>query len=181
MARSSDLGGSVVVITGLLIISIVGPQVVDAGASTLRGMFGEIAQSGAATTGAGLNSLMHSALSAGLLAVAPIAGGCMVAAVLAGVAQVGFRPTPQALKPDFRRINPASGLKNLLGPNAIFEALKTIAKVAAVGAVAALALLPGLTSLAADVGISPSGLGSLSGKARSRSPSTQPSPTCSSA
>ncbi|MGO9792265.1 MAG: flagellar biosynthesis protein FlhB [Solirubrobacteraceae bacterium] len=164
VARSSDLGGSVVVVTGLLMLSIVGPQVVDAGASTLRAMFGQIAQPSRATTGAGLDSLMHSTLSTMLLAVAPIAGGCMLAGVLAGVAQVGFRPTPQALKPDFRRINPASGLKNLLGPNAIFEAFKTVAKIAVVGAVAALALLPGLTSLAADVGISPAGLGALSAR-----------------
>lgn len=162
-ARSADLGGSVVVIAGLLMISITGPQVAAAGASTLRGMFAEISQSGGATTGAGLESLMHSTLSAVLLAVAPIAGACMVAGLLAGVAQVGLRPSPQALKPDFRRINPASGLKNLVGPNALFEALKTVAKVALVAAVAALALLPGLTGLASNVGISPAALGALSG------------------
>jgi flagellar biosynthetic protein FlhB len=164
VARSADLGGSVVVITGLLMISITGPQVVSAGTSIFRGILGEIPQAGGATTGAGLESLMHQTLTAVLLAVAPIAGACMVAGVLAGVAQVGFRPTAQALKPDFRRINPASGLKNLVGPNALFEAIKTIAKVAVVGAVAALALLPGLTGLASDVGISPAALGELSGK-----------------
>jgi flagellar biosynthetic protein FlhB len=162
VARSHDLGGSLVVVAGLLMLSIIGPQVVDAGASAFRSMLGQISQSSAATTGAGLDSLMHAALSVMLLAVAPIAGACLLAGVLQGVAQVGFRPTPQALKPDFRRINPASGLKNLLGPNAVFEALKTIAKVAIVGAVAALALLPGLTGLAAEVGISPLALGSLS-------------------
>jgi flagellar biosynthetic protein FlhB len=164
VARSADLGGSIVVVTGLLMLSLMGPQVVAAGASAFRAMFAEIAQSGHATSGAGLNSLMHTALSAILLGVAPIAGACLAAGVLAGVAQVGFRPTPQALKPDFRRINPASGLKNLVGPNAAFEALKTIAKVAVVGAVAALALLPGLTGLAAEVGISPGALGALAGR-----------------
>ncbi len=164
VARSADLGGSIVVVTGLLMLSLMGPQVVAAGASTFRAMFAEIAQSGHATSGAGLNSLMHTALSAIVLGVAPIAGACLAAGVLAGVAQVGFRPTPQALKPDFRRINPASGLKNLVGPNAAFEALKTIAKVAVVGAVAALALLPGLTGLAAEVGISPGALGALAGR-----------------
>ncbi len=163
VARSNDLGGSVVVITGLLMVSITGPQIVSAGVGVFRGMLGEIPRANGATTGAGLESLMHSTVSAILLAVAPIAGACMVAGVLAGVAQVGFKPTPQALKPDFRRINPASGLKNLVGPNALFEALKTIAKVAVVGAVAALALLPGLTKLASDVGISPAALGELSG------------------
>jgi flagellar biosynthetic protein FlhB len=164
VARSADLGGSIVVVTGLLMLSLVGPQVVDAAASTFRSMFAEISQSGHATSGAGLNSLMHATLSVILLAVAPIAGACMAAGLVAGVAQVGFRPSPKALKPDFRRINPASGLKNLLGPNAVFEALKTIAKVAVVGAVAALALLPGLTGLASHVGISPAALGALSGR-----------------
>ena len=163
VARSSDLGGSVVLITGLLTISIVGPQIAAAGASTFRVMFGEISQSGGAMTGAGLNSLMHTAMHAVLLGVAPIAGACFVAGLVAGVAQVGFRPSPQALKPDFKRINPASGFKNIAGPNAVFEALKAVAKVAVVGAVAALALLPGLKNLAADVGISPLSLGELSG------------------
>jgi len=163
VARSHDLGGSVVVIAGLLMISITGPQVVSAGAGVFRDMLGEIPQAGGATSGAGLEGLMHATLSTVLLAVAPIAGACLAAGVLAGVAQVGFRPTPQALKPDFRRINPASGFKNLVGPNALFEALKTVAKVAVVGAVAALALLPGLTGLASQVGISPAALGELAG------------------
>src|SRR5271166_382577 len=162
VARSADLGGSIVVVTGLLMLSLMGPQVVAAGASTFRAMFAEIAQSGQATSGAGLNDLMHTAVSAILLGVAPIAGACLAAGLLAGVAQVGFRPTPQALKPDFRRINPASGLRKLVGPNALFEAIKATAKVGVVGAVAAMALLPGLTGLASIVGISAAGLGVLS-------------------
>ncbi len=75
---------------------------------------------------------MHSALSTIALAVAPVAATCMLAGVLGGVAQVGFRPSAHSLKPDFRRINPVSGLRNLVGPNAIFEAIKAIAKVAVV-------------------------------------------------
>ncbi len=63
VARSSDLGGSVVLVAGLLAISIIGPRIVDAGAATFRAMFGEIAESGGATTGAGLNGLMHSAMT----------------------------------------------------------------------------------------------------------------------
>jgi flagellar biosynthetic protein FlhB len=162
VARSSDLSGSVVLVTGLLTISIMGTQVVGAGASAFRAILGEISKPAAATSGAGLNGLMHTALYLIVLAVAPIAGACLLAGLLGGLAQVGFRPTAHALKPDFRRINPASGFKNLAGPNALFEALKAIAKVAVVGAVAALALLPGLTGLAADVGISPLSLGKLS-------------------
>jgi flagellar biosynthetic protein FlhB len=166
VARSPDLGGSVVVVAGLFALSLMGPRIVDAGASMFRLAFGQIAQPNHATSAAGLDDLLHSAVSTVGLAMAPVAGVCLVAGLVAGVGQVGFRPTPQALKPDFRRVNPASGLKNLLGPNAVFEALKTIVKVAVVGAVAALALLPGLTGLASIVGISAGGLAAMSvGKA----------------
>jgi flagellar biosynthetic protein FlhB len=164
VAKSADLGGSVVVAVGLVALSMLGPQIVEAGASAFRLMLGEIANPTYATSAAGLDDLMHSALDVIVLAVAPVAGACMAAGVLANVAQVGLRPTPGALKPDFRRINPVSGAKNLFGPNAVFEALKAIAKIAVVGAVAALALLPGLTGLAANVDISPYALGELSGK-----------------
>jgi flagellar biosynthetic protein FlhB len=163
VARSPDLGGAIVVAVGLFALSLLGPQIVGAGAATLREMLGEISNPGRVATASGLDELMQSAVATMLLAVAPVALACMSAAMLAGVAQVGFRPTAHALKPDFRRINPVSGARNLFGPNAIFEALKATAKIAVVGAVAALALLPGLTGLAADVGISPYALGRLSG------------------
>jgi flagellar biosynthesis protein FlhB len=163
VAKSPDLGGSVVVAVGLLSISMFGPKMAEAGASAMRGFLGEIANPAKAMSAAGLEGLMHSALSVIVLAVGPVAGACMGAGVLANVAQVGFHPSAHSLKPDFRRINPASGLKNLLGPNSLFEAIKAVAKVGVVGAVAALAILPGLQGIAAYVGISPLALGAIAG------------------
>jgi flagellar biosynthesis protein FlhB len=163
VARSPDLGGSLVVIAGLLAISLTGTRIVLAGASAFRSIFSEIADPRQATSAAGLSDLMHSALSTIVVAVVPVALACVATAVIAGVAQVGLRPTPQALKPDLRRINPVSGAKNLLGPNLVFETLKTIVKIAVVAAVAALAILPELTVLASKVGISPGALVALSG------------------
>ena len=164
VARSPDLGGSFVLIAGIFALSAMGPRIVSAGASSFREILRDIPHAGQATTAAGLNGLMHAALSTIALAVVPVAGACMAVGVLAGVAQVGFTPTPQALKPDFRRINPASGLRNLLGPNLVFEALKALAKVAVVAAVAALAILPGLKALASYVGVTPGALGTLFGQ-----------------
>lgn len=164
VARSGDLGGSLVLIAGLLALSLMGPRIVDGAAASFREIFAQIAHPDRATTAAGLNGLMHSALSTIALAVAPVAATCMLTGVLAGVAQVGFRPTAHSLKPDFRRVNPVSGLRNLMGPNTIFEAFKAIAKIAVVGAVATLALLPGLTTLSARVGMPPGALGVLLGQ-----------------
>lgn len=164
VARSQDVGGSVVLIAGLMALSITGPRIVNAGAATFRQILGEIAHPSRATTAAGLNELMHSTLSTIALTVGPIAAACMLTGVLAGVAQVGLRPSTHALKPDFRRINPVSGLRNLIGPNAVFEAIKALAKVAVVGAVAGFALIPGLDDLASKVGISPVALGLIFGE-----------------
>ncbi len=109
------------------------------------------------TSAAGLHGLMHAALST----VAARHRGCRSPgrasrpALLVGVAQVGFRPSAHALKLDFKRLNPASGLRNLFGPNLVFETVKAVVKIAVVGAAVALSLiLPGLTTLAADVGMS---------------------------
>jgi len=164
VAHSADVSGSLVLIAGLFALSLLGPRIVASGAATFRGILGEIARPGQATTAAGLNSLMHAALTTIALAVAPVAGVCIATGVLSGAAQVGFRPSPKSLKVDFRRINPASGLRNLLGPNTIFEALKAIAKVSVVGLVAGLALLPGLGGLASQVGIPPAALGVIFGQ-----------------
>jgi flagellar biosynthetic protein FlhB len=94
-----------------------------------------------------------------LAALAPVALACFAAALVVNIGQVGVRLTPAGLKPDFKRINPIQGAKNLLGPNAVFETIKAVGKVTIVGAIAALALLPSLTTLASMVGIAPGQLG----------------------
>ena len=73
------------------------------------------------STAAGLNGLFHMLLNTMLATVAPIAGTCLAVGVLANVAQVGFRPSMTALKPDIKRVNPAAGLKNLFGTRIFFE------------------------------------------------------------
>jgi len=163
VARSADLSGSLVLVAGLLVISFTAPAIAEAGAASFRAILGQIAHPGRATSAAGLSQLMQVALTTVEITVLPIAGACLAAAVVAGVAQVGGRPAPQALRADFRRLNPVTGLRNLLGPNLIFEALKALVKVAIVGAVAALAILPGLTQLASIVGVAPGAVAGIAG------------------
>ena len=150
-------------IAGLFGLSLLGPDIANAGAESFRQILAGIAHPAQATSAAGLEELLHETLQTMLVTVGPIAGICMATGLLAGVAQVGFHPSPKALKPDFRRINPISGMRNLLGPNVIFEALKAVAKVSAVAGVAALALLPSMGDLASQVGITPAALGKIMG------------------
>jgi flagellar biosynthetic protein FlhB len=78
--------------------------------------------------------------------------------VLANVGQVGLKPSVHGLKPDFKRIDPLKGAKNLFGPNILFEGAKNLTKVAIVGAISAFAVFPKLGDLAGLVGMAPADL-----------------------
>lgn len=161
VAKSTDLNGAVVMIAGLIAITALGPAVFGEVSSLTRDLLARIAHPDQVASAAGLSGLFQSVLSTLLVTIAPIAGLCLAASVVVNVAQSGFRPTPQALKPDVKRINPAAGFKNIFGKRIAFEAGKSLAKVAAVGAVVAAALLPQLTHLGASVGTTPGELGSM--------------------
>ena len=91
-----------------------------------------------------------------MLAALPVMGICLVAGFVASAAQVGLKPMPGAMKPDFKKLNPASGLKNLFNPQHFaVETFKNVAKTVAVGTIAAMAVFPKLDEFAALVGTPP--------------------------
>jgi flagellar biosynthesis protein FlhB len=161
VAKSTDLNGSVVLIVGLIGLAFLGPKMVNGAGTAMRTIFAQISHPGAATSAAGLHALLQIALNTMLSTVAPLAGMCVATAFVVNVGQVGFRPTFQAIKPNFKKLNPVTGAKNTFGSRMPFEGAKTIAKVAAVGAVVAMALIPQLTHLGASVGTPPAALGKL--------------------
>lgn len=161
VARSVDLGGAVVLLAGLLAISLLAPHTAGVMERALRSGLAGIAEPQRLMTGAGLASLFAETLRSVVLGVAPIAGVCVLAGVVANLGQVGLKPATQALVPDPKRINPLSGAKNLFGTRSLVEAVKSVAKVGVVGGLVAQALIPKLTQLSATVGTDPAALGAL--------------------
>lgn len=166
VARSADLNGAVVLLAGVMVLGAAGSSIVGRMGDVMRGTLGNLANFEAVSR-EGVGSIMLSAGGAVLLSVAPIALACGIAALLIGVVQVGPKPMPKALKPDPKRLNPVQGAKNIFGPNAAAEAIKSVSKVAIVGAIVFAAVAPKLTELGALVGISPLELGAaLSGEVK---------------
>jgi len=161
VARSTDLNGAVVLVAGLIGLVAVGPAVVSSVADSMRSTFAQISRPGDATSAAGLHALFSAAVHTILGTVAPIAGLCLAAGLIVNVAQVSFKPSATAIKPDFKKINPILGFRNLFGIRMATEGLKAIVKVAAVGVVVAMALLPQLTSIGASINTPPAALGLL--------------------
>jgi flagellar biosynthetic protein FlhB len=161
VAKSTDLNGAVVLAAGLAGLMLIGPKVIEGISTAMRTVFAEISHPGTATSAAGLHGLLQLGLNTILATVAPLAGICVAAAVVVNVGQVGMKPSFQAIKPNFGKLNPVSGAKNVFGSRMPFEGAKAIAKVIAVGVVVALALIPQITHLGASVGTPPAALGSM--------------------
>jgi flagellar biosynthetic protein FlhB len=159
VARSMDLNGAVVLIAGLFAMSAAGGAIVDRMGSFMRWALTTAADPETAVTDKGAGRAMLVALQQVGLCVAPIAFAAVIAGIVVNLAQTGIRPTPSALKPDPRRLNPISGMKNIFGLNGMVEAIKSIVKVLVVGAIVAQALVPKMRSLGAMVGMEPVQLG----------------------
>jgi flagellar biosynthetic protein FlhB len=157
VAKSQDLNGAVVLLAALMSMTALGPaawgHMRDAMLTSLS-LIATPEVVGEQTFGRVLGAAMMDAA----LAFVPIAMVCMVAGVVSGVLQVGWKPSAGALKPDVKRIDPMKGAKNLFGSHFVFETFKTIAKFAAVGAIAAIALLGQLGELGSLVGMAPADL-----------------------
>jgi flagellar biosynthesis protein FlhB len=161
VAKSQEINNVVVLGMGFIAISFMGPKFVSGAGNTMTAAFSMISKPHAITTAAGLRGLLGLVEHSMETTVAPIAALCLAGAVVSNVVQVGFRPSLHVIKPDFKKINPVNGAKNVFGKQMFFMAAKVLAKIAVVGAVAAISLVPMLTHLSAGVGTTPLGLGSL--------------------
>jgi flagellar biosynthetic protein FlhB len=157
VAKSQDLNGAAVLLAALFALSVWGPHMWQELGASMHSTLAMISQP-QAVTGHAIGQLFMEGGRTAVLTVAPIAGVCLVAGVLANVGQVKLKPSLHGLKPDFKRIDPLKGAKNLFGPNLMFEGAKNLSKVAIVGAITAFAVVPKLDDLAALVGMAPGDL-----------------------
>jgi flagellar biosynthetic protein FlhB len=152
VARSQDVNGAVVMLASVLALSAFGPGMYHRMADAMVGIL-ELIKEPSVVDRKGIGQLFMEIGGHVLVGIAPIVIVCAIAGVLANVLQVGFKPSAQALKPDFKKLNPTAGLKQLFSPNSAVEAVKSTLKIGAVGAIVALALFPKLDEMAALVGM----------------------------
>lgn len=164
VAKSMDLNGAVVLIASLLAVSLLAPHTVGAAEDALRTGMANVAHPQQMMSAAGLGQLFTSTLKDLVIGIAPIAGVCLLAGIVANVAQTGGKPSPQAMRPDPKRLNPLTGARNVFGSRIFFETGKSLAKVGVVGVIVAMALIPRLTELSATVGSSPAALAAMLSK-----------------
>jgi flagellar biosynthetic protein FlhB len=103
-----------------------------------------------------------------LTMVAPFFGAAVLAAVIANIVQTGPVFSAFPIKPDFQRLNPATGFKRVFSVKTLVETGKTLVKLAVFGTVAYLAISAVLPKLIATMDMDPrSYFGVLTGHATS--------------
>ena len=109
------------------------------------------------------SALMHRYMLDGtwaiFLASGPVLLAAFVSGIAANVAQVGFMFTTKPISPDFKKLNPVTGFKNLFNMKKVVEFVKTILKFVLVSVLSILALSTAIRDVALmlrselDVGI----------------------------
>jgi flagellar biosynthetic protein FlhB len=152
VARSQDANGAIVLMAAVLALSAFGPAMLRRMQEATLGVLAFV-ESPEVVDRRGVSELfmtvgMHVAVSA-----IPVIAVCVLAGVAANLGQVGFKPSPKALAPDFKKLNPLTGAKNIFGVNMAFESIKNVLKIGAVGGIVAIAVFPKLEEMAALVGM----------------------------
>ena len=157
VARSQDLAPAIGLLATVGTLAMLGPAMLDA----LKGLMSRgLVQAGtpALATQEGLADAVGWTGGDLVRIVGPIAAVAVIAGVVANVAQVGLKLTPKAAKPNFKKLNPISGIKRIFGIHLLIETAKTIAKAAVVGLVVFFAVWPSLPELGTLVGLAPADL-----------------------
>jgi len=155
VARSQDVNGAAVLLGSVLALNAFGPKIMEQCQLAMVQVI-DLMKTPQVVDQKGIGTLFMLVGQHVMLAALPILGVCLVAGVVASAAQVGLKPMPGAMKPQFKKLNPVNGFKNLFKPQHLaVETLKNLAKTAAVGAIVALAVLPKLDELGALVGTPP--------------------------
>ncbi len=132
LARS----GEIVIWAQMLAAGILIPLSVGQGARTMTGVMNQVGIEVARPDASSAVHLLGTALTKGILAIAPLAFGMMAIGLVGNFAQTGLALSGKALKPKFDRLNPKKGLKRLLSPHSVWEVAKAALKLAVLTAVA---------------------------------------------
>lgn len=126
LPRSSELPAAAVVIGSLMILSMLGSWMVH----SLSALFanGFVFDRKTLDRPQLLPTVFGSQLGEGLLLIVPVLVFTVIAAILATGLTGGFNFSLKAAAPNFGKLNPASGLKRILGTQALVELGKALLK-----------------------------------------------------
>lgn len=122
--RTAELSAWVAV----LIASVLVPKVIRDLADLFRDLLGELQRVIVEPDPDVAMQVLKSAGVDALMLLGPLLAAMVVAAIVSNAAQGGIRVYAKKFKPEFSKLNPAKGLKNLVGVHAAWQLVKTLLK-----------------------------------------------------
>ncbi|MBJ7332211.1 MAG: EscU/YscU/HrcU family type III secretion system export apparatus switch protein [Solirubrobacteraceae bacterium] len=160
VARSQDLTGAIVTLVGIMTVGITGPRIIELMADTMEHTLMRAATPQIVTR-EGIGPIVSEAGMHVVQSIWPIALACCIAAFVALVGQIGFKITPKAAMPDPKKLNPINGAKQVFGPNAAVEGIKSVLKICFVAIPALMVVVPAMPQVISMIGVGPVELGKL--------------------
>lgn len=131
IARTQDLGAWVGLLVASFLIPGLGAKLLSASKSLL---IQALALTSDPQPDAALE-LFRSGMRTAFLVVLPLSLPLVATGVLSHVAQGGLVVSTKKLKPDFKHLNPLPGFKRILGPQGLWEGVKSLVKLGVLGLV----------------------------------------------
>ncbi|MCK4304938.1 MAG: flagellar biosynthesis protein FlhB [Candidatus Eisenbacteria sp.] len=148
VARSQEINSAFVLLSGLGLLALTGPFMLERLASIARKLLGGSSQ---IELGPGLLiGYFAGGIPHLLLILAPVALGIMGVGLLVNFAQVGFVPSWKSLAPKLDAISPTRGFSRLFSKQSGVELIKSLFKIALIALIAWLTLrseIPRLTAM----------------------------------
>jgi flagellar biosynthetic protein FlhB len=145
VAKSQDVNSAMILLSGVLLVLFLGGSMVSQMKDTMgmicKNLFYEDFN---ADTFIGL--VMDISFK-NLKGVLPIMGGFMIVGLIASYSQVGIVFSNKALIPDFKRLNPVSGIKKLISRRSLIKTAMSLLKLSIMGGIAYVSIMKDLEPL----------------------------------
>lgn len=133
VAKSADLASSVALMAGAVLMAFKGPAALAALQSLFLKQWTGIPNA-TGNPGYWVHSTLQLAQD-GLVLLAPLLVTLVVSAIIGTWMQTGPLFSPQAMSPDWTRLNPAQGMKRIFSMRTLFDAARSVMKLGILSAV----------------------------------------------
>jgi len=130
VAKSNELSPAISLVVFAMTALFLGRILVDNGMNFMRRAF--TLDFGMELTSVAAREVLSGRILDFFIVVLPFLGIAVLLGIVVNLAQVGFIFTTHPIKPDWKRINPIEGFKNVFSKKAIFNLAKNLAKLALV-------------------------------------------------
>lgn len=135
LARSPEINSVLVLLVGFLAIRLTTPAMIDGWAVLTSDIYHMFEGDSFTIDFVTLRTITIMTLAYSARIMVPIAGGVLVAGVIASLFQIGFHFNMSAIKFDLKNIDPIAGLKRLLSLQALVELIKSVCKIILIGVI----------------------------------------------